>query len=506
MKPSSKIQFLKRLALPTEFPATFLPVSVEAFRRMLTKSADTCDDFAIAHIAATVGVAIGRHVSALVQNGWNVKSNLFVALVAFKGAGKSSLAEATFAPLYRHEEQLAEEAAETSHWNDDDDSYDDDEREEEIDVKERQRPVPPPVIATDVTGPAVIQLLKSDPRQLLVHTDELATLLIKNTGGVDRQLFCNFADSLRRRQCRATERGPSKAIVAPHVGLLGCLTPDLLKTAYSSRGDDGFWDRFIIAGTGDSTRPSWPEDVHDSDLAEAWGRVVDRLLRIETEALDALDGKLTLQFTPEAIDRFRGCVERLNQVADAVRMPEAQRGTVNKMKGFMAKFAMIRRCLRWAAGEFGAEGPVGPIDADDAESACEAAAFFFGRWLIWRPELTAGLLPSEELIGLIGDPGNDPALLGLASMANAAQVTVRTVERLVRYLRWRGGWASLADMLASGPMATVSPEALQEACSWLVEQRQAHWEAEGRAIALEPLPAKASRGRKRSGSQTVVAR
>ncbi len=506
MKKPSKLQFLQRLALPTEFPSTFLPVSLEAFRRVLTKGADTCDDFAVAHILAAAGVAIGKHVSALVQNGWAVKSNLFVALVAFKGAGKSSLAEAAFAPLYRHEEQLAQEAAENDPGADDDDSYEDYDEDEDTDVEDSQHLGPPPVIATDVTGPAVIQLLKSDPRQLLVHTDELAALMIKNTGGTDRQVFCELADGRRRRQCRATERGPSKAIVSPHVGLLGCLTPDLLQTAYSARGDDGFFDRFIIAGTGEARRPSWPEDVHDPDLAEAWGRVVDRLLRIETEALDALDGKLTLEFRPEAIDRFRDCVERLNLVADAVRMPEAQRGTVNKMRGFMAKFAMIRRCLRWAAGEFGAEGPVGAIDAVDAEAACEAAAFFFGRWLIWRPELTAGLLPSEEVIGLIGDPGDDPALLGLASMADAAQVTVRTVERLVRYLRWRGGCASLADMLAAGPMATVPPDTLQEACNWLVEQRQAHWAADGQEIALEPLPTKTSRSRKRIGRQPLVAR
>ena len=161
----------------------------------------------------------------------------------------------------------------------------------------------------------------------------------------------------------------------------------------------------------------------------------------------------------------------------------------------LPKLALIRRCLRWAAGEFGTEGPVGEIDTTDAESACDAVAFFVGRWLLWRPALCEGLLPSAEQIGLQAAPGDDPALLDLATTAKTAQATVRLIERLVRYLRLHDGQASLADMQTAGPMATATAPELHEACSWLVDQGHAQWIGNS-GIHLTPLVTKKARSRR----------
>jgi hypothetical protein len=499
MKPT-KLQSLRRLGLPIDFPADFLPRSAEAFRRMIAKSADTPDDYAVAHILAAATTAIGKNVRARPLTSWSVTPNLFLALIGFKGAGKSSLASATFAPLLRHEDSLATQAIETASSRDEDeDDYDDcdyDACDPCDDDDADEPPVAPPVIVTDVTGPAVVRVLEREPRQLLIHADELAKLLIRNTGGTDRSLFCELADGRRIRCFRATRPVQGKAIESPHVCLLGCLTPDLLDTAYTSRGDDGLLDRFLLVGDGESRRASWPRDVHDPDLDAAWTQLIDRLLRIETDALDAVDGKLDVPFAPEAIQRFERFMEELNLLADAVRMPDAQRGTIGKMRGFLPKLALIRRCLRWAVGEFGGEGPVGTIDAADAEAACQAVMFFFGRWLLWRPELRAGLLPSGEPVGLGGDPGEDPALLDLARTAATAQSTVLLVERLVRYLRHIGGRAALADMRATGPMATATAADVHDACCWLVEHEHAEWVDGQNAIVIKELPTKRSRVRR----------
>lgn len=496
---TKKTLALKRLGLPIEFPSKFFPRSAEAFRRTLAKGADAPDDFAVAHLLVAAATAIGRHVRAVALPTWKVGPNLFLALIGFKGAGKSSLAAAAFGPLVRHEESIAAQASEDAiAWVEDsadDEEFCDDEGQDDTDNDSEGPPEAPPVVATDVTGPALTRLLELEPRQLLVHTDELAALFIRNTGGTDRQLFCELADGRRRRTYRATRRGRSKAVESPHVCLLGCLTPDLLGSAYSTRGDDGFLDRFLLVGDGESRRASWPQDVHDPDLAEAWGRLIERLLRIEADAMDAVDGKLEVPIEPEATAIFADCIENLNLVADAVRMPESQRGVVNKLKGFLPKLALIRRCLRWAAGENGGEGPVGTIDAADAESACEAVAFLFGRWLMWRPELCAGLCSSGEPVGLQGDPGDDPVLKALARTAEATQIKVQTAERLIRYLRLHGGQALIADMQTVGPMATAKVADLDEACSWLVEQKHATWTGDD-GIQLTPLAAKKPRGRR----------
>ena len=501
-----KLQLLQRLGLPIEFPSNFFPRSTEAYRRMLAKGADAPDDFAVAYVLAALATAIGKHVRVLVQATWSVRAHLFISVIGFKGGSKSALGEQVFAPLIKHEEALTAKAAADARCRMTD-AYDDEDGDEEDgdyfddDSGDDGCREAPPVIATDVTGPAVVRLLGLAPRQLLINADELASLFIRNTSGTDRQLFCELADGRRRRQYRASQRSPTEPVEAPHVCLVGCLTPDLLKTAYSARGDDGFLDRFLLLGSGESRRAAWPEDVHDPDLSEAWARLIDRLLKIEAETLDAVDGQLNVTIELEAIERFRNCIDKLNLVADAVRMPESQRGTVNKMKGFLPKLALIRRCIRWAAGEFGAEGRLGEISADDAEAACEAVAFFFGRWLIWRPELSSGLVTDgSELIGLATPPGDDPVLLALEAEAAGAQAGIQLIERLARFLRAHGSKpVSISALATAGPMATVSREELQAACEWLVARGHASWADDTQeAICLVPLPSREPSRRSRS--------
>ena len=534
MRPLTN-ELLDRLGIPGEFPDSFFPKSVEEFRRMIARSANAPDDFAVAHLLVGTATVIGKNVRARVQGTWTVSANLLVAVVGNKGSGKSTLSHEAFAPLLAHEASLMQQskaAIEVEDVGEDiDDDDDDDDDEDEYDtgcgwvgpfasrsddeddieascsVKDRNKKAgrgpdsadPPeisPVIANDVTGPGIIKLLEANPRQLLVHTDELASLFIRNTGGTDRQLICELADGRRRRQTRATRRRPERVIEAPHLCLLGGLTPPLLRTAYGSRGDDGFLDRFLLLGTGESTRPAWPDDVHDPQIARLWTDMIGRLLMIETEALDASDGKLEVLFDEEAIDRFRGCVEQMNLIADAISMAESQRGVINKMKGFLPKLALIRRAMRWAQGEFGSNGPIGDIDAADADESCKAVLFFFGRWVSWRPELSAGLATQGEPVGLASDAGDDPALQLLERQASAAQTTVRLVERVVRYLRTVGERSTVAGMLDRGPMVTVRRECLLEACNWLVENGHARWDADGETIVLEPLPAKTRKRRR----------
>ena len=286
------------------------------------------------------------------------------------------------------------------------------------------------------------------------------------------------------------------SFIFPRFSTIRLANPSLERTAYGSRGDDGFLDRFLLLGTGESTRPAWPDDVHDPQIARLWTDMIGRLLMIETEALDASDGKLEVLFDEDAIDRFRDCVERMNLIADAISMPESQRGVINKMKGFLPKLALIRRAMRWGQGEFLCNGPIGDIDAADADESCKAVLFFFGRWVSWRPELSAGLATQGEPVGLASDAGDDPALQLLERQASAAQTTVRLVERVVRYLRSVGGRATVAGMLDRGPMVTASRESLTEACNLLVENGNARWDADGETIVLEPLPAKTRKRRR----------
>lgn len=473
----SRHEFLGHLGLPTTFPE-FFPPQLEQYRRSLSEATDTPDEYAVGYMLAGGGTAAGADVSACVQNGWCVRANLFVAIVGYKGSGKTTLRNRVLAPLVRHEDALREQAA----LDYDEDEYDEDGDDEDGDDGDggrggtEKRPEPC-VIVNDCTGPAVLRLLEYNRRQLLVNTDEISTLFIRNTGGTDRQMWCELYDGQRRRQQRASTSGLSATLEAPFVSILGGIQPDLLKCMYGSRGDDGFLDRLLLVGGQHVREAEWPRDVDDPALNAAWSGAIDRILHIEELASDTMGGKVEARFTSAAVDVCRQLMRRLNELVALLGVPEPQRGIVKKLVQHAVKLALLHRCFRWAAGEFGEQGPFGDIDANDAHAAAEATLFFLGRWLIWRPELQPGDAGmGGTTVGLAGSPGGDPALQTLAEAAAGDQFGIRLIERLIRYLRSRNiGPASMPALLATGVFAPAAIEGLRNACQWLVDTGHGEW-------------------------------
>jgi energy-coupling factor transporter ATP-binding protein EcfA2 len=473
----SRHDLLNQLGLPITFPE-FFPAQLEQYRRSLSEATDTPDEFGVAYMLAGGGTAAGADVSACVQNGWCVRANLFVAIVGYKGSGKTTLRNKVLAPLVRHEDALREQAAL---------DYDEDEYDEDGDDEDgydggggrggAEKCPEPCVIVNDCTGPAVLRLLEHNQRQLLVNADEISTLFIRNTGGTDRQMWCELYEGLRRRQQRASASGLSTTLAAPYVSILGGIQPDLLKCMYGSRGDDGFLDRLLLVGDGVPRQVSWPRDADDPGLNAAWADVVDRLLHVEELARDSLGEQVEARFTPAALETCQQLEHRLNQMIVLIGIPGSQFGVVGKLRQHAVKLALLHRCFRWAAGEFGEQGPMGDVDADDAAAACEATLFFFGRWLIWRPELRGGHgTPSGTTVGLASAPGSDPALLALAAAAAGDQSAIRLIEKLVRYGRHQGqGPIRLAAFESSGLCAGATSDEIHGACQWLVQRGLGEW-------------------------------
>lgn len=491
MSPSD---FLSRLALPTKFPA-FFPPQLEQYRRSLAEAADTPDEFAVAQMLAVAATAAGGDVSASVQPGWYARCNLFLAIISFKGTGKSTIADKANGPLIQREAELCEEAAQAMQEaldGDDDDEDEDgswstgeyedgDEDDEDSGRRSRRRrhvsSPTPCVVVNDVTGPALLQLLVDNRRQLLVHADELSALFIRNTGGTDRALWCELFDGRRRRRARVMSRSDSTTLEAPYVNVVGSIQPELIKLFYNNRGDDGLLDRLLLVGDGVAREAQWPKDADDPILNVAWSTAMERLLRIEQLAADAIGEQIESRFTAEALVVCKSLMGRLNNLAVVIGVPQAQRGIVKKLIQHCVKLALLHRCLRWAAGEFGDNGPLGEVDTDDATAACEATLFFLGRWLIWRKELQAAEANAGgSSFGLAGEAGGDPALHSLAGTAASALSGIRLIERLIRYARLHGGnLPALGTLAKLDQFSDRGVAELRAACEWIVANGHGEW-------------------------------
>jgi hypothetical protein len=498
----SAVGLLEHLGLPNHFPA-FFPSKLERYRRSLSEATDAPDEYAVAYMLAAGATAVGANVAACVQNGWCVRSNLFVAVIGHKGSGKSTLADKVFEPLLRHEENLREAiASEVTSDEDEDEVAEDEERV----GRQQTQVVQPCVIVNDCTGPAVLRLLEHNQRQLLVNPDELSSQFIRNTGGTDRQMWCELYDGRRRRRERASSGSRSTTLASPYVSVLGGIQPDLFRCAYGKRGDDGLLDRLLLVGDGVARPANWPRNADDTKLNAEWASAVDRMLHIEELASDSLGVQVESRFTHDAIDVCRDFEKRLNQLVSVIGVPESQFGIVAKLRQHTVKLALLHRCFRWAAGEFGERDDFGDVDADDAKAACDATLFFLGRWLIWRPELwPTDAAPASSATGLAYGAGNDPALRELEAESAAAQSGVRVIERLVRFLRGRGPEpVSVSFLATASPLATESREDLQATCDWLVARGHAESVADGEAIRMNPLPKHGSAPSRRDRRRAVT--
>ena len=511
---------LSQLGLPTEFP-TFFPPQLEQYRRSISEGADAPDEYAVAYMLATAATAAGADVSASVQPGWYVRCNMFLAVVGYKGSSKSTLADKCFGPLVHREEELRDAAARPiagcvndgldddedeggydDGYGDDDDLEDDGEEGFCETTHRRGRAAEPPdpcVVVNDCTGPALLQLLEHNRRQLLVNADELTAQFARNTGGTDRQMWCELYDGRRRRRERASTKARSTTLAAPYANLIGSVQPELLKKFYNSQGDDGLLDRMLLVGDGVIPEAEWPRDADDPILNTAWSTAMSRLLRIEEHAADAIGNQVEARFSSEALDVCKELLARLKNLVVVLAVPDAQRGVVKKLVQHAVKLALLHRVVRWAAGEFGERGPLGDVDGDDAAAARDATLFFLGRWLIWRKELTGGrAVPLAGPLGLSRSTGDDPVLQSLAAVAAGAQRNVSVIARLVRLLRVRGSQpVVLATLTAIQTLSDVAVDELRGACNWLVDNGHAEWlDPDCRTVRLIRPASPAERGRR----------
>ena len=273
--------------------------------------------------------------------------------------------------------------------------------------------------------------------------------------------------------------------------MLGTIQSCLLKAAYNQRGDDGMLDRFLLVGPPKFYPPQWPQDADQPALNRTWAEAIERLFQIESLAGDAVNGRVDVMFEPEAVEVFRQFQDDVNSLILAIGLPEAQYGVSNKIRGHGLRLALLHRCLRWASGEFGVDGPLGAVDERDALAARYASDFFLGRWILWRPELwPADLATGSRPVALAGPPGDDPALLQLAATAADTQQGILLIERLIRRLRGGTSQPVTLDVLeACAPPRCLGPGEVRSACSWLVEAGLAAWASDQKAISLNPAPA-----------------
>ena len=216
-------------------------------------------------------------------------------------------------------------------------------------------------ITTDTTVEALADVLRGNPKGLLVYRDEatgwVASLnQYKGGKGSDKQFWLSAWSSQNYTVNRKGQ--PPVKIVKPFVSVIGNIPPDMLGELADRQGrEDGFIDRVLFAYP-DEVPGKWTDSYPDPELEK---RYIDACL-----SLIALPPAV-LTLSSGAQLQFKVWYDEHN------RHKDGPAGAWAKMDGYCARLANIVHHLRFAYGEIENRDEV---DADDIKKAIALIDYF----------------------------------------------------------------------------------------------------------------------------------
>lgn len=386
-----------------EFPLDVMPRPVAEYAGAVSRSVGCPLQFAAAGCLAAMSSAIGATRQLEIRPGWREQASLYICLLGPSGSGKTPALALTVQPAIRMLEELARNGDYRS------------------------------AAVTEATTEALALLLRENERGVLLHPDELSSLLdyfgaYRGGRGADRQFFCSCWSGQRVQVTRVNRaQGPRKPeiilIPRPFLTVIGGLQPCRLD-AFGARKmrEDGLLQRFLFA-----IAPESPPPVKRSGLpkhvVEAYGGFLRELASCHGTRYEHDSQSLLRRFSRDARELFDAAAEDLDQ-----RDSEAPdlRLYAPKLRANMARLALI---LHEADVVMGLQAP-DIVDQWTVARAFELTDFFLGQY--------------ELLLRLLVDSDNSGRVLRLveAAQAEGGEISLR-----VAYTRHIGGATDKAGAL-----------------------------------------------------------
>ena len=248
------------------FPIDVFPRSIQ---RIIQETHDTYS-FPINYISASILVATsivtGNSVALRWKNGWNVKSNLFVALVGQPGAIKSHPIKFALRPLIEYDRKSIEAHNKSI--------------KESATGAASESVVAKQYIVKDITMEALAQVLSGNPRGVGVHKDELkgwfSSFDSYRNKGSDTENWLSLYDG---DPITINRKGSQEVVnvAEPFVSVIGGIQPNVLKRLFCGNlSENGFFHRILYVNDDCDGNPAlWNDGETDSN--NQWNEIVAQL-------------------------------------------------------------------------------------------------------------------------------------------------------------------------------------------------------------------------------------
>jgi hypothetical protein len=353
-----------------QFPTDALPEPVERLVKEGAAAIGCPPDFIALASLSALGAAIGNARVIQPKRTWTEGASIYGAVIADPGEKKTAAVATATNPAQKlhnklnndYERKLEEHAA--------------DMRNHEVDRKTAARndmpePVPPRkpdaqrVLVNDTTIEALVPILKTNPRGLLLERDELVGWVkamdqYRSGGkGADRQFWLSTWSNRPVSVDRKSRGGEPLSVLRPFVSVIGSIQPAVLPELGENR-EDGMLERFLFA---------YPEPVNalwtEEDVSEAtevgYGDLHDKLRSLNLEMDEFGDPvEKPVAFSPKAKQVFVHAYNSHRQEMGTPGFPLHLRSLWSKLEAYLLRLTLILSACR-----FGESGEPERVEQED---------------------------------------------------------------------------------------------------------------------------------------------
>ena len=358
------------------FPIDVLPNAVRAIVEQGAKAQGVDPTFWALPALGILAGCIGATRMVEIKASWREAMVLWAATIAPSGAGKSEALRKLLEPVRRRDgelRKLSDELRRTA--------------QEAIDECGRKRgknkssgeprPELPPLrcaVVNDITIECLASRLQDNPRGLLLAVEELAQWLGSFTrykpGSSDESHWLAFHSASPITVDRRT--GPSIQVLQAAVSLVGTIQPKIARELLGEhQRASGLAARLLLAEPPTSV-PVWSDATIPSDASDAWDRLVDALLELETK-----DGHAQLiPLSDRARQLFILFHDEAGRAYDETRKlgDDELAAAIAKLRGIAARFALLFALCD--AVECGTADNLAIVDEGAMRSAIDLARWF----------------------------------------------------------------------------------------------------------------------------------
>jgi hypothetical protein len=367
---------LAEIPAPAPFPLHVLPRGPALFIGQLAEALRCPPDYQAIPLLTIAGAAIGASRALRIKQDWNERPNLYAAVIARPGSGKSPSLHKVARPVYEEQERLLGEyyAAmkrwKSEHFN----------AEGVIRPQTAEQPLARDLWVQNVTCEKLVEIMSRNRRGVVLIEDELTGWITgmnqyhAKGGGRDKAIYQALWNGAAIRYQRMNREGPGLTINDPFFAATGCIPPDRLSVL---RGElyisDGFLDRFLLSYA--EPIPEAEEDWREIDLdsAKTWANKLGFLWALEPDKDRNGPCPRLLRLDDSARTAWQNFTRELAKEVEGEEFPDYLRGAWLKMKSQCARLALIVHCLRLAEGERIADDKV---DGESVGRAAELVGYF----------------------------------------------------------------------------------------------------------------------------------